>query len=573
MAQFVEFLRSYAARLPRRAPGIKPHVPNPAKPPPNPPPSATARVPQPNTVPESRPRPHPPSPPPIPRPILTPAPGPPLANALGHVPPQDARFALRLLRKTPAFTLVAVLTLGLAVAANTVVFSVVDAVLVRPLPYPDPASLVRIDTQFPSSGFSQFWTSPPEYLALVRDARSYDSVGAWVSGTVNLTGGDHPVFVNAANTTASLLPTLGVQPLLGRFFDASEDTPGPPRAVVIGYGLWQSAFGGDPNVVGKTAQIDAQPVTVVGVMPKGFDYPVAGTEMWIPVRIDRAKMSSSNHYLTVVARLRQGVTIDAARAEIASLSVGWHDADPKGHTIGPKHPMIATRLAEDTVASVRVALLTLQAAVAFVLLIACANISNLLLARAEARSGEIAIRAAVGATRGRMVRQFLTESVVLGLLGAVVGIFLSTWGLDATIALLPQGVPRAADIALDKSVLAFAIGISILASLLFGVAPILHTHGNLGTALRGGQRATSSGRRQTFRRALVVFEIGLAIVLVTGAGLMVRSFVASSTSISASTRAAWSPSTSSSRPRPTRPRSRRRGSGSASWTGPRRSPA
>jgi putative ABC transport system permease protein len=438
---------------------------------------------------------------------------------------QDIRFALRLLRKTPGFTLVCVLTLGLAIAANTVVFSVVNAVMLRPLPYRSPEALVRIDTQFHETHFDKFWVSPPEYLQLVKDSRSYESLGAWTLTNLNVTGGTEPVAVDAAATTASFFPTLGVQPMLGRFYDAGEDLPGDPRAIVISYGLWQRSFGKDPAIVGKTVRIDGAPVTVVGVMPKGFDYPQASIDVWVPVRIDPAKMQPGNHYLTIVARLRQGVAPGEARAELATLGDAWHAASPNQHTIRPNHPMILTGLYDDMVEPVKVALLTLEAAVVFVLLIACANISNLLLARAEARSAEIAVRAALGASRGRLARQFLTESVVLGVFGAVAGVAMAVWGLDATVALLPDGVPRASEIRIDGTVLAFAMGASIAASLLFGLAPILHAYGNLGEALRGGtQRAVGSARKQLFRRALVVVEVGLAIVLVTGAGLMAKSF-------------------------------------------------
>ncbi|HEY2509553.1 MAG TPA: ABC transporter permease [Polyangiaceae bacterium] len=439
---------------------------------------------------------------------------------------QDVRFALRQLRKAPTFTLVAMLTLGLAVAANTVVFSVVNAILIRPLPYPDAGRLVRIDTQFPTQHLDKFWVSGPEYLALSRDARSFESVGAWTTDSFNLTGSDQPLAVTTADASSTLLPTLGVAPLLGRYFDASEDTPGDPRAIVIGYGLWQRAFGADANVVGRTVGIDGIPVKVVGVMPKGFDFPVAGTDAWVPLRLNPATTRPGNHYLTLTARLKSGVGVEAARAELGALAVSWHEANPKAHVISPEdHPMILERLYDDVVGNVRLALLTLEAAVFFVLLIACANISNLLLARAEARSGEIAIRAGLGATRGRLIQQFLTESVVLGLLGAGVGVVLAVWGLDGTIALLPEGVPRAAEIALDPTILAFAVGISLFASLLFGIAPIVHARGNLGeTARHAAQRATSSAKKQLLRRALVVVEVGLAIVLVAGAGLMVRSF-------------------------------------------------
>jgi len=438
---------------------------------------------------------------------------------------QDVHYALRLLWKTPTFAVVAVLTLGLAIAANTVVFSVVNAVMLKPLPYRAPEQLVRIDTQFPTQGFDKFWTSGPEYLALARDSRSYEGLAAWTLSRANLTGGQEPIAAEAAAVTASFAPVLGVAPALGRFFDEAEDAPGDPRAIVISDALWRRTFGADPSIVGKTVHLEAIPVTVVGVMPKGFDFPRAGTDVWVPLRLDPKKARPSNHYLTLTGRLGPGVTEAAARAELKALGDAWHEADPKGHTIGPKHPMVLASLKGDVIGPVRPALLTLEAAVLFVLLIACANISNLLLARAEARSGEIAVRAALGATQARLVRQFLTESMVLGLLGCGVGVAMASWGLDGVVALLPEGLPRAQEIAIDGSVLVFALGVSLMTSLVFGLSPILHARGNLGEALRGAtQRAVGSGKKQLFRRALVVVEVGLAIVLVAGAGLMARSF-------------------------------------------------
>ena len=445
---------------------------------------------------------------------------------------QDIRFALRLLVKNLGFTVVAITTLGLAVAANAVVFSIVNTILIRPLPYANPDRLVRAYTQFPSLGQEQFYLSAPEYLDLAHDARSYESVAAWHGlASKNLTGADQPVSVNAAYATSNLISTLGVSPMLGRFFDASESEPGDPRAAVLSYGLYNRVFGADRNIVGRTIYVDALPVTVVGVMPKGFAFPEKA-ELWLPLAIDPAQLASDrrygNHRLEVMARLKPGVTLEEARAELDPLMRGWGAAHalPEDAVDPQTHPIILRELQPDKVGSVRVALWTLQAAVVFVLLIACANISNLLLARAEARSGEIAVRAALGASRTRIMRQFLTESLVLGLLGAGLGIVLAMWGLDAALAFLPDGVPRENEIRLDTTMLVFAVIVSMATSLVFGLAPILHTHGDLAATLRAaGQRTTDSLRKQLFRRVLIVVEVSLAIVLVIGAGLMIRSFV------------------------------------------------
>ncbi len=448
---------------------------------------------------------------------------------------QDVRFALRLLLKNFGFTAVAIATLGLAVAANAVVFSIVNAILIRPLPYANPEQLVRVYMEFKSLGLDQFSMSAPEFLDLVHDARSFSSVGAWRARdyAVNLTGGDRPVAANAAYVSASLLPTLGVEPMKGRVLDPSEDTPGDPRAVVMSYGLFNRAFGADPKIVGSTVYLNAMPVTVVGVMPKGFDYP-EGTDLWVPLQLTPAEIATArkygNHQYYTVARLKPGVTIQDARAELEVLMRTWHAAHPSEEedSVNPDtHRMVLREMHPDSVGSVKVSLLVLQAAVVFVLLIACANISNLLLARAEARSGEIAVRSALGASRRRIVRQFLTESLVLGWLGAGLGILLAMWGLDAALAFLPEGgVPREGEIHLDNAVLIYAVAVSMGTSLLFGLAPIVHTGGDLASSLRAaGQRATDGLRKQSFRRALIVAEVALAIVLVIGAGLMIRSFV------------------------------------------------
>ncbi|WP_394833769.1 ABC transporter permease [Pendulispora rubella] len=440
---------------------------------------------------------------------------------------QDIRFALRLLGKNLGFTVVAITTLGLAVAANAVVFSIVHAILIRPLPFPEPERLVRINTQFVEQPSDTYWPfSAHEYTELAAEVHAFQSMGAYDDEDANLTGSDQPVAVHVATVTASFLPTLGVPPMLGRFFDENEDRPGDVRAIVLGYDLFKTVFGGDPSVVGRTVQYNATPVTVVGVMPRGFEFPER-TQLWAPLRIDLSKSTRGSHWLNVIGRLKPGLGLEAARDELRPLMSMWATRHDKEDSIDPiKHAIAYQFLQEELVRPVRAALLTLQAAVIFVLLIACANISNLLLARAEARSGEIAVRAALGATQGRMARQFLTESLVLGTLGAGLGIVLAMWGLDAVMMLLPEGVPRAGEIQLDTAVLAFAVLVALGASFVFGLAPIVHTHGGLAGTLRAaGQRTTSAANKQLFRRLLILAQVTLAIMLVTGAGLTIRSFV------------------------------------------------
>ena len=447
---------------------------------------------------------------------------------------RDLRYALRMMLRAPGFTAVLVLTLALGIGASTTIFSVVNSVLLRPLPYKDPDRLVRVYTAFLGRmQLHDFWVSYPEYEDLKRGCRSCANVAAWARGTASISGGDRPVRVEAAWGTHTLLDTLGARPALGRFFDASEDHPGDPTAVVIGYRVWKTAFAGDPSVLGKTVHVDAMPVTIVGVMPEGFDFP-SGIQAWLPSGVDPAKAGRGGHNYSVIARIAPGKTLADLRGELAGLIQGWSAGKdlPNGgqteHHIGKNsHPMYVTPLHEDTVGSLSTTLWVLQGAVFFVLLIAIVNVANLLLARSEARNREVAVRFALGAKRSRLVRQFLTESVALGLIGGGLGVLVAVWALDGLKALIPASAPRAAEISLDGTALLFALGCTLFASLLFGLAPILHTrqtdvHGSLKD---GGPRATGSATRLRIRRALVVGEVALAVVLVVGCTLMVRSFI------------------------------------------------
>ena len=438
---------------------------------------------------------------------------------------RDLRYAVRLLFHSPTFTIVAVLTLGLGIGAVTAIFSVVNAVLLRPLPFPRSHELVQLYTQFPSMQFDKFWLSPPEYFDLTRDARSFSSVAGYQLAGAAVTARDRPVRAPAAYTTHTFARTIGVQPAQGRWFAPYEDLPGDVTAVVISDRFWKNAFAGDPGIVGKRVLVDGMMASVVGVMPPGFSFPQADTELWIPLQIDPSSLARGNHRLTVFGRLAPGVTLAQARAEASTVMAGWRAANTP-HTLGaPEHPMVMYSLKDETIGQVRTILWLLQAAVLFVLLIACANVSNLLLARAEARSREIAIRNALGANRARLVRQFLTESLVLGLLGGALGLLFAIWGVDMTVSLLPRGAPRATEIGIDLGMLGFGIAAALGTSLLFGLAPILHTRvSDLHGALKEGQRSSTSSR-QRFRSSLVVFEVALGVVLVIGCGLVIKSFV------------------------------------------------
>ena len=441
---------------------------------------------------------------------------------------QDLRFAARGLLRQPALATIAIVTLALAIGANTAIFTVVNAVLLRPLPYPEPERLVRIHTAFHSNDSTRYWLSRPEYMELRRDSRSYSATAAWAAGTASFGQIDHPVRVAAAWTTADFATTVGVAPALGRYFSPDEARPGAdPQVAVLGHRLWRRAFDGDPDVVGRKVTLDGLPVTIVGVMPDGFEFPDPEVEAWVPMGLDPGDLSEgrASHFINVVARLAPDVTLDAARAELAALSASWSRlSSPEWHAVdGAEHPMSVYPLRDEVVGAAQTPLWLLQASVLFVLLIACANVSNLLLARAEARSREIAVRVALGAGRRRLMRLFLIESALLAITGGALGILLAVWGVDLAAGLLPDGAPRKSEIDIDGSVLAFAVACAGAATAVFGLTPLWHARSvDLNEDLRDGGRVSS--RRSRLRQILVTVEVALAIVLVIGCSLALRSF-------------------------------------------------
>jgi len=447
---------------------------------------------------------------------------------------RDVRFAARNLARTPGFALVTILTLALGIGANTAIFSVVNAVILRPLGYPRPDELVYISSQFPSMGFDQFWISPPEFLELQERARSFSSIGAYAVGQVNLAASDRPRRVQVAQASAELFRALGVAPAEGRVFDPSETRPGGAQVAILSHEIWRSAFGGR-SIVGQLAEIDGVRRTIVGVMPPRFDVADQHVEVWLPLVLDPAnRRNRGNHYLYLVGRLADGVTVARARGELEALLGDWQrsitgmDNPPREqrvHTPNTQdHRLRFDPLQAQIVGSARTSVWVLQGAVVFVLLIACANLANLLLARAESRHKEFAVRAAMGAGRGRLLRQFMTEGCLLTVSGAVLGLAVAVAGVRALIAAYPDSLPRSADVSLDAGVLMFTLVVALATGAVFGFAPLLHLAPDATSmALKeGGQRATAGAGRQRLRRTLVVAEIALAVALVIGAGLLLR---------------------------------------------------
>jgi predicted permease len=441
---------------------------------------------------------------------------------------QDLIYALRHLGKNPGYALVTVLTLALGIGANTAIFSVVNGVLLKPLPYPEASRLIFITSQFPGLGFDQFWVSAPEFIEFRERNQSFQDVGGFRAGAVNLGTQDQPRRVNSALVTSELMPVLGVAPLRGRQFTRADTLPGAEDVAVLSSELWGAAFGSDDSVIGRVIPMDGAPTRIVGIMPPGYDVHDAKAQVWLPLTLDPANPGNrGGHFLYLVGRLKDGITIAQANADVERMLRRWGELNPGAHVPAQTgHRIRLDGLQDDLVGGIRTALLVLQGAVGFVLLIACANLANLLLARAESRQKEFAIRSALGAGRWRLLRQFLTEGVVLALIGGVLGAAIGFAGLRALIASNPDSIPRATEIALDPAVLVFTVVVSVLTGLLFGMAPLLHLREQVvSVSLKeSGQRTTAGSARARVRGGLVMAEVALAVVLVIGAGLLLRSF-------------------------------------------------
>ncbi len=443
---------------------------------------------------------------------------------------QDVVGGVRGLIKSPGFAVASLVTLALGIGATSAIFSVVKAVLVTPLPYAEPDRRVQLFSRWVS--FDKTWLSS-QGVYDYRTASTLEDVAAWNTGQLNLTGDGEPIRAGAGFLTANTLDVLGARPLLGRMFTADEDRPKGPQVALLGYPLWQARYNGDPSVVGRTMMVNAVPTEVIGIMPEGFRLPTdftsdaaEPTQLWMPLRLDEANLTRGSHGLFGAAVLAPGHTAATASEELKALTTRL--TEQGFYPPAMKFSVFAVSLDEEIRGSVRPAMWLLMGAVGFLLLIACANVANLLLVRGDARVREMALRTAIGAAPDRLVRQLLTESVVLAVLGAVLGLGLAAAGLRALIALDPTSLPPLAPVRLDLTVVLFTLVLGVVTTIVFGLAPALRTlRMNLVDSLREGtQQATASGSRQRMRSALVVAEVALAVILVVGAGLMIRSLSA-----------------------------------------------
>jgi len=435
---------------------------------------------------------------------------------------QDIRYAVRKLSRTPGFTTIAAFTLALAIGATTAIFSVIDGVLLKPLPFRDPERVVRVTNLRDGN---RMVSSVPDFLDIRAQSKSYASLAALDAQAMNLTGGSEPERIGAARVGATFWSLLGVTPQVGRGFAPNEDSQSAARTVVLSDGLWKRRFGGDRRIVGKTIALDGNSFTVIGVAPAGFSFPDR-PDVWIPLVFAQDDLNPDGrgaHWMGIMGRLAPNVTVTQATSELVTITRRLEQQYPESNTnmSGAVIPM-----QEYLVGDVRPALYVMLGAVAFVLLIACANVANLLLVRAASRESEMAVRTALGAGAWRLVRQLVIESVLLAMIGGVFGTLLALWGVDLLLSMAPNGLPRINEVTVNGSVLVFTAGVTAVTGVLFGLFPALHAaRANVGGMLKEGMRGSSGGvASRRARNTLVMAEMALAVVLLVGAGLLIRSF-------------------------------------------------
>jgi predicted permease len=436
---------------------------------------------------------------------------------------RDVRFGLRMLLKTPGFTVVAVATLGLSIGANTAIFSLVNGVLLRSLPFPDAERIIYIEGKNPAAGISESNISYLDFTDWSQQTDLFASTAAYWTGEAHLgADGGEPERVPRAGVTTGFFSVLGVQPALGRTFVPEDDKGWPQTVAIISHGLWKRRFGSDPAIVGKQVQMSSMPLTIIGVTPPGFEYPEQ-TQIWVPSAVNLSLEPRDNRVWSAIARLNPGVDLKQAQTRLSAINARL---DKQFHETNKGWDVVLSTLQERLVREVKPSLLALLGAVGFVLLIACANVANLLLGRSAARQKEIAIRAAMGASRTRVLRQMLTESILLSAIGGVAGLLLSIWLTDVLMSMLPEGAPRIEQVGIDYRVLTFALGVSALTGILFGIVPALQASKlNVTSALKEGGRSGEGHRRTSARSLLLIGEVALSLMLLVGAGLLIKSFL------------------------------------------------